>query len=373
MRGLPNTLALALALTLPGCDRVFGVDPSVDGGDGDGGVPDAACRDQCGDGCVTAPEQCDDGNTDDHDGCSSICQVEVLTWSQPQGTAVPAARHRAGLALDTRNNTLLLLGGVTEAGTVADGWRWGGSTWAMVPMLDLPEVHGGGNTLAAGSASTLVYFADSSPVVAIWDGTQWNTGNPFAPRTGHGVATAPAGKVVIFGGGVTPASVGNETALVFDGVSVVDAPGGAPWPQGRRLAALGYAPDLGGTILFGGLNAGTLPTDDTWRFDGLTWIEVDVADTPPARWGAATAWDPHGQRLLLFGGASDTNAASANCFGDLWAFDGTTWTRLSPPGPGPSARTSAALAWHPPTSTFVLFGGVASGIASDETWLLRYE
>jgi cysteine-rich repeat protein len=32
----------------------------------------------CGDGVVHAPEQCDDGNTLDGDGCSSICRVEGL-------------------------------------------------------------------------------------------------------------------------------------------------------------------------------------------------------------------------------------------------------------------------------------------------------
>ena len=32
----------------------------------------------CGDGVIHAPEQCDDGNTDDGDGCSSICRIEGL-------------------------------------------------------------------------------------------------------------------------------------------------------------------------------------------------------------------------------------------------------------------------------------------------------
>ena len=39
-------------------------------------VPEPECT--CGDGVVHAPEQCDDGNTTDGDGCSSICRIEGL-------------------------------------------------------------------------------------------------------------------------------------------------------------------------------------------------------------------------------------------------------------------------------------------------------
>lgn len=31
----------------------------------------------CGNGILEAPEECDDGNTDDHDGCSSTCEIET--------------------------------------------------------------------------------------------------------------------------------------------------------------------------------------------------------------------------------------------------------------------------------------------------------
>jgi cysteine-rich repeat protein len=41
---------------------------------GDVGKPECTC----GDGVVHAPEQCDDGNTVDGDGCSSICRIEGL-------------------------------------------------------------------------------------------------------------------------------------------------------------------------------------------------------------------------------------------------------------------------------------------------------
>lgn len=36
-----------------------------------------ATVDECGDGSILGGEQCDDWNTDDHDGCSASCQVEA--------------------------------------------------------------------------------------------------------------------------------------------------------------------------------------------------------------------------------------------------------------------------------------------------------
>ena len=36
----------------------------------------AKCKPLCGDGQIIAPENCDDGNTTDGDGCSATCQAE---------------------------------------------------------------------------------------------------------------------------------------------------------------------------------------------------------------------------------------------------------------------------------------------------------
>ena len=41
-----------------------------------GGVGKPEC--ECGDGVIHAPEECDDGNKIDGDGCSSLCRIEGL-------------------------------------------------------------------------------------------------------------------------------------------------------------------------------------------------------------------------------------------------------------------------------------------------------
>lgn len=57
----------------------------VDGADGHSGsfkLDVAIGKTVCGDGLAQLPEQCDDGNTIDGDGCSSTCQLEALGSAQ---------------------------------------------------------------------------------------------------------------------------------------------------------------------------------------------------------------------------------------------------------------------------------------------------
>jgi cysteine-rich repeat protein len=58
----------------------------------------AACRAiSCGDGIAEGPEQCDDGNADDRDACTSDCQ-----FTCPSG-GVPAAKDRCDVGMDDAN------------------------------------------------------------------------------------------------------------------------------------------------------------------------------------------------------------------------------------------------------------------------------
>jgi len=63
-------LALFSVLTLGGCGHSAG-NTGDDDGMGDGGIPA-----NCGNGMIDGSEQCDDGNTQDGDGCSHACMLE---------------------------------------------------------------------------------------------------------------------------------------------------------------------------------------------------------------------------------------------------------------------------------------------------------
>ena len=94
-----NTLALILISMLAvACGDAGNEDPGFkgdggtagadggQGGEGGGGgepAPDPVAF--CGDGFLDADEQCDDGNEEDGDGCSSVCEEEVVGPVETEG------------------------------------------------------------------------------------------------------------------------------------------------------------------------------------------------------------------------------------------------------------------------------------------------
>ena len=69
-----------------GSGGVGGDDHGGEGGQGgEGGEPDPGPVPFCGDGLIDEGEQCDDGNDEDGDGCSSACEEEVVAPIELEG------------------------------------------------------------------------------------------------------------------------------------------------------------------------------------------------------------------------------------------------------------------------------------------------
>src|SRR5262249_42735585 len=102
---------------------------------------------------------------------------------------------------------------------------------------------------------------------------------------------------------------------------------------------------------------------DTWTFDGTNWTLALPLTSPPSRQGHAMAWDPLGQRVVLFGGRR-----LLLLLADTWTFDGADWTPqvLTP---HPAARQRAAFAAATGGAP-VLFGGSDAAGPRGDTWTL---
>ncbi len=178
-------------------------------------------------------------------------------------------------------------------------------------------------------------------------------------------------------------------------------------PSPRYLSAAAFDPARGVTVLFGGFN-GNESMNDTWEYDGATWRPILTSPTPKKRFGHGMAYDPIRHRTVIFAGDG------GGYLGDVWAFDGTIWTRLSTTGPvtrfgsiaidskrdrliafggqgaagtfefsfttntwrqlatttAPSERYGAAMTYDPMRDRIVLFGGTDGGARFDDTWEL---
>jgi len=54
---------------------------------------------------------------------------------------------------------------------------------------------------------------------------------------------------------------------------------------------MAYDSTRGQVVLFGGLDANSKVLGDTWTWDGTTWTQKSPDTSPPARAGAAMAYD----------------------------------------------------------------------------------
>ncbi|MFO7559880.1 MAG: hypothetical protein R6X10_13685, partial [Desulfobacterales bacterium] len=86
-------------------------------------------------------------------------------------------------------------------------------------------------------------------------------------------------------------------------------------------------------VLFGGRDATNTNLGDTWEWDGQTWIRMNPATSPAARWYLAMAFDLARSRVVLFGGDG------GGVRGDTWEWDGVNWVqRLPATSPSPRYR-----------------------------------
>ncbi|MGH9463769.1 MAG: Kelch repeat-containing protein, partial [Vicinamibacteria bacterium] len=156
------------------------------------------------------------------------------------------------------------------------------------------------------------------------------------------------------------------------------APAGGP--VGRQQAAAAYDAATNRLILHGGCTADCdVALSDTWMLtnaNGLggtpAWIRLP--DAPVSRKGAASAFDPARNRLMLFGGSQGDSGPDLD---DVWVLKdangiGTPeWEQLLPSGPTPSARANAAAAYDGATNRFIVFGGrQATDQVLNDTWVL---
>lgn len=107
---------------------------------------------ECGDGKLDLNEDCDDGNTDDADGCNADCTPSgAVVWSQTIGSGVAAIDEGFDIVADDDGN-FTVVGYLATMGGPSDGWirrysPMGGAYWTLAHAGA-----GGGNDQILGVA-----------------------------------------------------------------------------------------------------------------------------------------------------------------------------------------------------------------------------
>ena len=149
---------------------------------------------------------------------------------------------------------------------------------------------------------------------------------------------------------------------------------GASMPQPRSEHALAFDKRRKLFLLFGGKSASGVYLNDTWTFDGATWMPHYSADPnlsgfttgPSPRGMAAMAYHDLAEHFVLHGGTTDLLAGA---MADTWIFH-NGWQPISPAaGNGPQARVKAAMAYDGDRQVVVLHGGREGFfVGRNDTW-----
>lgn len=136
-------------------------------------------------------------------------------------------------------------------------------------------------------------------------------------------------------------------------------------PSGRVETRMAFDPTSGRVILYGGASPVDGATriafdlDDTWQWNGFTWVRIYPAHTPGARSAHVMVLDSTRNRIVVFGGKrTDTSSSKGpqTALNDTWAFANGDWSQIDAPN-APSPRIMAGAAYDPDRDRIVLFGG----------------
>ena len=194
---------------------------------------------------------------------------------------------------------------------------------------------------------------------SFWDPVRVS-GTPPTPRAGHTAIYDPVRKRLIVFGGNDGARSNEVWALTLDPSSDPTwtqlLPLGTP-PSAREGHVAIYDPVGDRMIVFGGTDGAAL--NDVWSLslaNPPTWTLLSPSGPPPSpRQGACAAYDSQRQRILLFGGATDSGYGTG-----IWALDlagGMAWSEIVASGTAPTPRVHASALYDPAADRFLIVGG----------------
>lgn len=305
------------------------------------------------------------------------------------GAAWPSARADAAMAYDPVRRNTVLYGGTAGGLDLDDLWEWDGERWRSRTPTPRPSAWPSARNAAGfvyDSARAVfvlvcgyVPYGDATRELWEWNGTTWTHRTPASPPAG----TWPTKRLwlsatydsrrhvtVMFGGATTSWS-GIDELWEWDGATFVNrtpSPRPAVWPEGRFAMGSTYDPVRGLSVFATGEGGPTEHPMMGW--DGTSWVSLQLNENPygvPPRSAAGLTYDTARDRLLLFGGHSNTEALN-----DLWDWDGQVWRNRTPtplPTAWPPRLEAASFVFDASRGKAVLFGGaLSSGAASAALW-----
>ncbi len=256
--------------------------------------------------------------------------------------------------------------------------RWSARTLLLLPILTALAGCGDGG----GSSSEV----DALP--GKW--TALNpSGTPPPGRDSHAsVYNSASDRMIVFGGRSGDSTL-NDLWILADasGSNPAWIKANAAGPQPRAGPTAVYNQQANKMIVFGGSfdPKGINLTNELWVLSNADsesasqWAQPAISGPPPhARWGHAAVYDSEGDRMIVFGGTSETGRELVN---DVWVLSKATtnpeWQKIEPTGSPPLLRCCFAFSYDPAGRRLIIFGGFGGGANTQPTplgdlWTLTF-
>jgi N-acetylneuraminic acid mutarotase len=198
-------------------------------------------------------------------------------------------------------------------------------------------------------------------------------GSPSARFNHAMVYDSDRGEIVLFGGFSSSDRIGdtwiyNIASNTWTNVSPQLS------PSRRSDSGAAYDAKAKKVVIFGGYGFGDTIKGDTWAFDveRRTWTQMAPTNSPTGRYGSIMVYDYYLEKCLLFGGhLSDESGKDYGYENEIWAYDfaADNWEML-PTQNKPPARYWHDLAYDPEGNRIILFGGSqGGGNDQGDTWI----
>lgn len=296
---------------------------------------------------------------------NDLWEWDGASWSARNTSNLPAGRFESELEFDPRTASLHLYGGERNVTPIDDHYELLGSSWTL--KSNPPGSRRGHRMLYIQGEGVCVIggFGDGGyrNDLVRYDTARWlrwpGTTGVVAGSAMARLATS--NQLVHFGGFSNGRFFGSTWILepLADEWRLLSASNG---PVARSKHAMAGHPTRNEVLMFGGTDGS--PRNDTWIFNGTTWVEQQPTNRPGRRQGHALAWHPASQSYVGFAGRGSTGFWT-----DTIVFTNGNWTSLQPPV-APVARTDYGLAFDGTSGNLLLFGGAdANGARFDDTWM----
>ena len=287
------------------------------------------------------------------------------TWTERTATGnKPSPRWGHAAAFDGSRGKLVVFGGwdINTGGYLADLWDWDPTTAAWTQRLtgseaNLPSPRIYASMVSNDSAGRLELVAGMINSTSYYGG--YGTGGYYGGYGGS--VTMPPLPPIVVGPAGYYTNIASKEVWELEPIAPAFTDRSAATNSPGRLTdhAMAYCPDTGKVYLFGGLDDTYVVHDNLWEWDGANWSEVTADVKPPARMDASLAYDPARKSLILFGGQNTYSSYYSSVYNDTWEWNSTTrkWTQIFPTT-SPDARFGHGMVTDTARNKILLFGGM---------------